>query len=357
MTKKIFFILKDYKKNQLGAEKAQYYISQYFIKYTNWSVIIYCKSIEKKEKINLEQYNNIKLIIKNNFYSKLLFCLYNEKPDYFFSWRWEYNLLAALVCKVRKIKNICFIHSFLLEEIEISHPDISVLKMFLYKSFCKVTLLKFIDRIFVPSHSLRDYLIKDISNELKDKITIQYNGIENNETYKKDLNMIDKQNVLYLGGFQKLKGIFNLLKIAKQNSNINFYVYGILNTEYKERILSFIKNENLKNIKIKGFSSNIENVYKKFNIMIFPSELDSFPFSIIESMKYGLIIISTIVGELKYILKNNYNSIIFDGETFNFSKLNDYNLKKIAQNTQKDFLKKFTLRVYKNILNELVNLT
>lgn len=359
--KKIFFVLKNYKKNQLGAEKAQYYVSQYFIKYTNWKVVICCKDIEEKEKTNLEQYSNVKLIvIKNNFYLKLPFYLYKENPEYFFSWRWEYNLLVSLACKFKKIKNICFNHCFIFREMEMANPNVTKLYMLLYSFFCKITFLKFVNKIFVPSHQLKDYLSENISYKLKNKIIVQYNGLEDNlikRKYLKEYKKIDTKNILYVGGFQKRKGIFNLLKIAKQNPDINFYVYGMLETAYKNKILSVIKNKNIKNILIKGFSNNIRQEYKKFDIFIFPSELDSFPFSILEAMKYGLIIISTNVGELKYILKDGYNCFIFDDKNFDFSKLNNYNLKEISKNAQKDFKAKFTLKIYKNILDNLMNLT
>lgn len=356
--KKIFFILKNYKENQLGAEKAQYNISQYFIKYSNWNVIIYCKDIEEKERNNLKQYDNVRLINKkNNFYLNLFFYLCKERPNFFFSWRWEYNFIVASVCKLKRIKNICFNHAFIFKEMEIDNPYINRLYLFLYKFLCKITFLKLIDRIFVPSHQLKNYLIENISNKLDNKIVIQYNGIRENRIQEKKLvGKIDKKNVLYVGGFQKHKGIFDLLRIAKQNPNTNFYVFGVLNTAYKNEILLKIKDDEIRNIKIKGFSDDIERVYKQFDVMIFPSRMDNFPFSIIEAMKYGLIIISTNVGELKYILNDRYNAIIFDGESFDFNELNNYDLKDISKNAQKDFKEKYTIKVYKNILDNLTDL-
>lgn len=346
---KIFFLLKNINNHLKGAEKAQLHLINYFANNNHYHTFVYLKTIEQNIKNNLVNNPNVTLIFENNYYLKLLLCVNKYKPDIFFSWIWKYNLLVSPVAKKYNILNICFNHGFYIKELKIFRPKISKLEILVQKYLYKYTLEKVCDLIFVPSHDLIKYLSQIISKKIGNKIYLQYLGIVSGFSEVKYKRKINKNKILYLGGFQEHKGIYSLLNTAKINPDIIFYIYGDINTINSVDVYKKIKEEKIKNIIIKGYSNKLDQVYPDFDILYYPSKLDNLPLSVLEAMKFGLIVVTTKIGELKYIIKDGINGIVCSDKAINMSILKINNLSEISKNALISFNKNFTYKVYNNL--------
>jgi glycosyltransferase involved in cell wall biosynthesis len=74
-----------------------------------------------------------------------------------------------------------------------------------------------------------------------------------------------------------------------------------------------IKNDLRNTIICKGFISfgeELLSIYKKNDFFLFPSYSEGLPQVLLEAMANGCIVISTNVGSIPFIIKDNYNGIL-----------------------------------------------
>ena len=90
-----------------------------------------------------------------------------------------------------------------------------------------------------------------------------------------------------VGRISKLKNqIFScqVFKLLKENENIHLYLIGKIQDE---KVLAFIKNNNLNNVHYIGEISNTEKIYSAFDLFIMPSLSESAGISLYESNANG----------------------------------------------------------------------
>ena len=193
------------------------------------------------------------------------------------------------------------------------------------------------------------------------------NGIDNNiNNFENYINIkytnINKINVLYLAHMIKEKGYWNVLELAKNSKKKNVHYHFAGNwgdKKQKEEFLIFINKYHLeKNITYHGFVSGEEkaNLFKEAHILIYPSQNDAFPLTILESLSYGVPILSTNEGSIPFIVDEKSGIIV--------SNLNDLSIeldnaidnlinKKASIYCRKRYLKNFTLDKFENNLVEV----
>ena len=224
------------------------------------------------------------------------------------------------------------------------HSDILKYKFFKfiiyflhYLSTNYVNYYHFSSRKFKNSSDLRavkKYFIESFSI-VKEKIIKK-----NLKTYF--IKKTSKNYVLFIGRFRHYKGFDKLKKIILLNSHINF----ICISDYKFDFKS-------KNLKVFNNISNNDKLYLIKNSYIHintsDSEAESFGFSILESLSFGVpVIIFKLRSGTNYLVKNNINGYVIDNFNINLysKKINDlYNNKKLYK-----ILKKKTSLDYKRRL-------
>ena len=169
---------------------------------------------------------------------------------------------------------------------------------------------------------------KDIINEfpeIKNKIDVVYPAIPEkkiNRQKKKEINLIFSGRYFYWkGGLHALEVIDRL---TKKYPN----VYGIVNSEIPEEIKN--KYSNNKKINFYGLipQNKLFELYQKADIMIYPGYSDTFGFAYLESMSFGIPVITVdgfarreIIEEGKtgFIVEKNreINNKEFDEEIIN----------------------------------------
>jgi|WetSurMetagenome_2_1015567.scaffolds.fasta_scaffold17202_4 glycosyltransferase involved in cell wall biosynthesis len=207
----------------------------------------------------------------------------------------------------------------------------------IFKKFIK-KILKYVDTVIVQANILK-FMFEDI---FKGNIEVLYNGIpvDDNIINRKKREQI---NILFLGHISFAKGFYDLVEAYKmiyneyENINLSFagtikfgkkslfsqklflsgdnlkkYLnnYGV----YEHEIEDFVNYSSLYRAKYLGIVDGDEKIklFKKSDIFVLPSYTEGFSFSILEAMKYGLGIISTKVGALPEIIKNEENGFLIE---------------------------------------------
>ncbi|MHA1249031.1 MAG: glycosyltransferase family 4 protein [Candidatus Helarchaeota archaeon] len=176
--------------------------------------------------------------------------------------------------------------------------------------------------IFVSKSLLFDYRFLINQNNIK-KIIIIPNGINIKELTKNSNaeNIINKLNlknhrILFsIGRLDKTKGFQNVIKIFKnlsENFNVVYLIAGP-DSGYRSELQNLIKKNNLENkIFLLGLvdEQRKRDLYAAAEIVLCPSLYEPFGIVILEAMAFGKPIISSNIGGIKEIIKDNYDGIL-----------------------------------------------
>ena len=196
-------------------------------------------------------------------------------------------------------------------------------KFFLTKQFFLYPSIKKIDNAIIPSRWLNRYYMEHYHK----KSIIIPDGVNLN-LFKPLKVKREKSIILYAGRLIKLKGIFELLEVAKELKSYEFWFAG--DGPLKGKI-------NLPNTKYLGLKTKEElaKLYNKATICVFPSHYDNFPNVCLEAIACGTPVIGTRFG-FEEIIDHMKNGINIDPK--NTTKLKETIIKLIED---KGLQKKF----------------
>ncbi len=172
----------------------------------------------------------------------------------------------------------------------------------------------------------------------------------------------DTVHVLYLAHMIIEKGYKEVLFLAKnyKNSNFHFHFAGSFKDEdLKKDFFSYIKNYGLNDIvTYHGFIEKNEKkiLLKKAHILLYPSKNDAFPLTILEALSYGVPVLATEEGSIKYILDESCGEIIKEVSSlpnlFHMKKDSLVN-RQVAKCSRFRYLSNFTLKNFEKTLLEI----
>ena len=196
-----------------------------------------------------------------------------------------------------------------------------------------------------------DYRIYD-----SQKSIVIYNGLKDKfKAYDKNLLRKsldlpeDKFIILNISRFDKTKNLTAFIEIASllyDEKEILFILAG--DGEEKQKILSLIEKNNLKNILLTGFITNPTDYAAASDIYLSTSLSEGLPYSLLEASMFGLPIVASNVRGNNEVVIENANGFLF--ELNNISQAVDFILKlkgdtvnyqRISYNARKVFLDKF----------------
>ncbi|MGU9047070.1 glycosyltransferase family 4 protein [Clostridium perfringens] len=148
-------------------------------------------------------------------------------------------------------------------------------------------------------------------------IVVINNGIDTEQYKKGKCNLVkQKNNFLFLGRLGRRKGTYDIVeaikKVVIKYPDVLVYMAGDGEIEQIKKIV--IKSNLEKNIKIVGwinFNQKIE-LFKKCSTIILPSYNEGLPMTLLEGMAAGKAIISTNVGGIPELVKNEVNGLIIN---------------------------------------------
>ena len=249
-------------------------------------------------------FKNLEKYLKKNDYDALLF----------FGWNKLIYLKAFFLAKKLGIKTILRVETNLEKEIFFIKKIVKYLTLRIFFRFIDYFLYigtlnkKFYQKLNVPNKKLyyAPYFINH--NFFKSKL--------NKNSLKKKYNLNSKKIILFVGKFIERKRPLDFIKLAKyfkDNDNIKFVMIGSGKLIYNCK--NFIKTNNLKNVSILGFHNQdaLREIYNISDILILPSEYDTWGLVINEAMSAGLSVISTTqCGASFDLIKNKNTGFVYD---------------------------------------------
>ncbi|AGB42273.1 glycosyltransferase [Halobacteroides halobius DSM 5150] len=243
------------------------------------------------------------------------------------------------------------------------------------KGYVYSRLYENISRFIAVSNEVKNILVQE-NKIADDKIAVIYNGvnIENFNTKKVDNQGLKqefglKNNELVVGTVGRLGALKNqelLVKMAaklKNKADVKYLIVGednSSNQSYKHRLEDLIKEFKLEDkVVLTGFRRDIPELMSLFDILVVPSQEESFGIVAIEAMAMKKPVVASDVGGLKEIIQDNKTGFLvplvekeFIGRLLKL--INNSNLrKKMGQTGYERVLNKFTIEAMIDQTEEL----
>lgn len=143
----------------------------------------------------------------------------------------------------------------------------------------------------------------------KTKIKVIYNPFDT-ERFKIDESSyyVNKNlKICFLGRLSINKNLFQWIDTAEEilahYPRYEFHIYG--NGPLKKSLLNYIKNKRLENkVILFGFRKDVENIYKKNDLLLFLSQYESFGNVVVESILCGIPVIASRIPSMEEIFAN-----------------------------------------------------
>lgn len=207
------------------------------------------------------------------------------------------------LCKITNIKVVLHAHGAGFKEFYEKSND--TLKKYIRNSLNKV------DKIIVLSNSWKEFYSQLME---EDKIEVVYNSMDVPEEIIKTENKITTG--LFLGRLGNRKGTYDLItaveELAKQNVNLKITLAG---DGEIEKVKNIIKEKQLeKYFDVVGWIGKEEKqeLFKKSDFLVLPSYNEGLPMSVLEAMSRKLLVITTYVGGIPEVVKNNENGLLIN---------------------------------------------
>jgi glycosyltransferase involved in cell wall biosynthesis len=121
--------------------------------------------------------------------------------------------------------------------------------------------------------------------------------------------------LLYLARLDKAKGIYELIysiaELVRMNYNVSLVIVG--DGIEDKQLRSLVKELDLgNNIFFEGAiteKQRIAEYYKSADLFVLPSYHEGFPRTLYEAMIFGIPIVTTFVGGIPYLMKNDFNCV------------------------------------------------
>lgn len=218
-------------------------------------------------------------------------------------WLFPQGLSGAITKKIFNFKHVLTIHG----------SDLF--------TFLKIPFGKFLIKFIVKNTDYVTCVNNEIKNKLEsltdvNKISVITMGV-NTKDFKNKFRFNNK--ILFLGRLADKKGVKYLLEAARilKNKNIKFLIAG--DGPLKKVLEDFVNVNKIQNkVKFLGYVRGKEkiNLIKLCGIFIIPSiatkygDREGLPVTLLEAMAASKPIITTNVGGIKDIIKNNYNGVL-----------------------------------------------
>lgn len=217
--------------------------------------------------------------------------------------------------------------------------------------------------VFTKSKYGEDYLLKKGFKDVKTiGVGLDTSKFEKTE-YKidkkiKNVSFDNKKVFLYIGRLEDRRNIYFLLNLFKKVNleDKNSILLLIGSGEKEESYFNYAKKLNIHNniVHVKKVKQkNLAEIYKKADVFLFPSTYDIFGMVLLESLYFGVPIISSKNGGSTTLIKNGVNGFIVDSfKTENWLSVIN---KLIERKSLREFIKENGYKTIKN--NSWYNIT
>jgi glycosyltransferase involved in cell wall biosynthesis len=352
------------------------------------------KTLNGAEKVALDICTNL----DKNIFQVITVCAGDELRSYFEkedieTFKIDISKLNIIkVIKLRKIiksKNINLIHAHdvrasIAAKLASTNLNIKVISHIHveYQWLKSKSILKIIDKFFRGKYDLslacskkvKEFYCKHNSKCNVEKVIAlpnSFNFGEFNKTHItcnmdfKDMNNIPKDKYMfgYIGRLINEKGIDLLIEsfniFHKKHPDSILVVVGT--GEEKQKLMNLANKYNLATvIYFMGYRKDVYNFLNIFDSFILPSKREGLPLTILEAMAMKKIVISTKVGGISELIRNNYNGILIEDrnpdnlfEAMKYVYENRDEVCEIQENAHKHLFSNYSIEGYINNLQEV----
>ncbi len=253
------------------------------------------QSAEEIEKLGIS-------VIKFNFFSLVKY-LKKNKPQIIHTHLYRANILGRIAGKIARTPRVLS-----------SQRSIDGWKKFYHIWLDKITS-NYCDLIIANSKTAKNILVTR-EKIYPEKIAVIYNGVPLPSTAYHLPSTIF--TVAYIGRLHKEKGVYLIPEIAKlvceKNDKIKFLIYG--DGPEKNNLKLQIANYNLQNkVEFLGWQTNSNEIYSSIDVLLLPSEEESFPQAALESMSYGIPVIASDVGGVSELVEDKKTGFLIKSKS------------------------------------------
>lgn len=208
-----------------------------------------------------------------------------------------------------------------------------------YDAMFACTLNKYSDLKIAKTEAAKDYLLKKkYQNVIVLPVGLDEVSVERNETFDKEMAAFKVRHsklLLYIGAIESRRNPNFLIDIMKQIKDDNVGLVMIGKGPLRESIINRIKNEGLED-KILTYDAvpnkNLISVYKRANVFLLPTAYEIYGMVVMESLAYGVPVISTPEAGPQYLLSDKRYGTCIPLDTKKWLTVIDYYLNN--QNTE-----------------------
>ncbi len=200
------------------------------------------------------------------------------------------------------------------------------------------------------------------------RIFVLRNPIDPEQFEQPPVGSRSKNQLLYLGWFIREKGVYDLVDAAGmlKEKGIGFKLF-FFGTKQRDKLVRYVQMKNLNDcIVVGGWLKNgekLEHLYRS-TMLILPTYSEGIPNVILEAMATKTPILSTLVGGLAEVLKDNCNAVITTpGDPARLSMdiqkmLGDQKLReKISENAYQEVREKYDIRIIEKTFRKIIEET
>ena len=234
---------------------------------------------------------------------------------------------------------------------------------FLIEKVFYAFFLKKVDFLIVNAQTIKNAFVGTRSIS-PDKIIVIHNCVDIHPILEKENK--DYLTIGYIGRIEEEKGIFFLIEafnqLLKHTNKVKLLLVGDGNIQKaQEKILEYGIEDK---VTLTGFyEGKIENILDEMDIFAFPSLWEGFPYSILEAMSVGKIVVSTNVGGIPEAIENGINGFLVSpantNQLYNTLKmivLNFQNYANVGRKAQETILQRYSSDIFKNkIIYNILN--
>lgn len=211
-------------------------------------------------------------------------------------------------------------------------------------------ILENVDKIIVLSEEWK----KIISEWVENDISVLENAVF---LPKENLYNYNSKKITMLGRLEKRKGTYDLLDIIeelKDDDRFKHITFSLAGDGDLAELQQFINNKNIgEKIEVLGWinSTQRDRLLRETMIYVLPSYNEGMPMSVLEAMSYGIPTISTYVGGIPRVIRDNENGFLIQPGDKNHLKENIINLieseetrKKISNEAYREISLNFSIK-------------
>lgn len=177
-------------------------------------------------------------------------------------------------------------------------------------------VLKGADVVFAVSNALKHEIIATGVEGISDKLRLSWNSVDidkfnvnDDDSFKKEFNLLDKPIVLFVGNLIKRKNVDSLLE-AKKIANSDYYLVVVGDGPLFKKLKKKVDEENIRDVIFTGSRSDVETIIPSCDVLILPSFSESFGLVLIEALACGKPVIGSDVGGITEIINDDVGLLV-----------------------------------------------